>query len=66
MFHHYYIYGQLADCSEHKKRVKNCIKWRTGNSEEAKVGGVMCIPHRDIIPYRIGILYRDESINKIL
>ena len=57
MFHHYYIYGQLADCSEHKKRIKNCIKWRTGNSEEAKVGGVMCIPHRDIIPYHIGISY---------
>ena len=36
-FHQYYIHGKFDLCKEYKNRVKNCIKWRTFQSVEAKV-----------------------------
>ena len=35
-FHQYYIHGKFATCKEPKERIKNCIKWKTFRSEEAK------------------------------
>ncbi|XP_003385190.1 PREDICTED: UPF0545 protein C22orf39 homolog [Amphimedon queenslandica] len=35
-FHKYYIYGQFDDCAIEKQRVKDCFKWRTSKSMEAK------------------------------
>lgn len=36
-FHKYYIYGHFDDCAIEKQRVKDCFKWRTSKSMEAKV-----------------------------
>ena len=35
-FHQYYIHGKFSSCKEPKERIKNCIKWKTFRSEEAK------------------------------
>lgn len=35
-FHQYYIHGKFNTCKEPKERIKNCIKWKTFRSEEAK------------------------------
>ena len=36
-FHQYYIYGKFSDCTKYKSRVKKCLKWKTFQSEGAKV-----------------------------
>ena len=35
-FHQYYIFGRFKSCNQIKTNFKNCVRWRTFRSEEAK------------------------------
>ena len=41
-FHHYYIYGEFNPCQVEKKRIYNCMRWKTmgKNKEKAYVSNL--------------------------
>lgn len=59
-FHQNYIHGEFSSCKVYKERVKNCIKWKTSRSLEAKVGQtvhVMIINQYVIVVHKLCVCH---------